>query len=410
MAIQEVSVQRPGDVNEYKVTIDGQDVSMGVTKVELFFDLFTSWSCTLHFVDTHNNLINIPIKPSSRVEVTLGGDAPKPCQGRKTFKFRVFSIADKHRENAHVLKYRLICVNESLIKNQSTRIRKSYASMKPSDIATDVLKSINMELEVKETPDVPYSIIVPNWSPLNAAMWCTKVSRKGDVADFLLYMTDNEKYALHRIEKMFTDNKSGIKFIQKPQNFRENSTAIDEDSFISMQAYQFVHYDAMQNLSSGYHGSKIISHDIINKKIVTTEYNFSQELTKDQEKKSWDDPLLDNVADSHVTFIPRHFGLHESKTPFEDQDQWAQSRKSNLFKLEQERLIIQVPGNICLWEIMGKTVEVDMPRQEDFEDEEFDRNYKGDYLVIAQKHDFTKDSYMVNIDLAKKRMDKKLGE
>lgn len=70
--------------------------------------------------------------------------------------------------------------------------------------------------------------------------------------------------------------------------------------------------------------------------------NFGDDNPQDQSKKPWTDSY-DSVDGSHISFMPKHPGLHENPTIDDQVNIWHPSRKSRLLVLEQNKLQIQHP-------------------------------------------------------------------
>ena len=132
--------------------------------------------------------------------------------------------------------------------------------------------------------------------------------------------------------------------------------------------------------------------------------SFGDDNAQDAQMKSWDSPLFDDAENANVSFLPKHPGLHKNATPTDSQDTWGTSRKSSIMKLEQDKLILQVPGGAACWQWLGKGCSVDLPSQQDkiFADS-LDRQFKGDYIITGMKHTIAQDYYTLNIECVKKR-------
>lgn len=402
-----------GDLKKFIVTCNGEDISQTVGKVELYQDIFLpSWTARIHVSDSNNMLMLLPVKPG--VEVTI--EVETKCgseigDGTKKFTMYVFSISDRQFQNQRHCTYIINVASKSFLINQSKRLSKAFSKKKVEKIVEEIVsENLGGSIDKKEETDQEYHVIIPNWSPYTAIQWCTKLAIKDGAADFMFFMKDEDKYWFKPIEKLYTDEKTGVTFELKPTNMRNEAGDFDTDYCKMISSYHFDHYEGLSNLAAGYYKNKLLSYDVINKKWESKLFSFGDDISEDKEKKPWDSEIFDNADDASVSFMPKHPGLHENPTMDDTLTTWHPSRKTNLLKLNQDRLIIQVPGGVKLWEFLGKSCEVDLPSQQDVEEgKEFDEQFKGSYLVVAVAHFFGKDAYMANLELVKKRHERTLG-
>ena len=201
---------------------------------------------------------------------------------------------------------------------------------------------------------------------------------------------------------------SGIKFLQKPANFRENGDYVDDYS-VAVIKFEVEHSDGVMNMASGFYKNKKLSYDIINKKWEEKEFTYGDDCPEDATNKPWKESIFEESADVNISFVPKHPGMHSSPTYLDQQDVWEPSRKSAIQKMNQERLFIQIPGSVGTWKMVGKNCEFDLPSHQDIDEEEkLDKYRKGRYLVVAVAHLITKQSYITNLELVKKRLEQPL--
>jgi hypothetical protein len=82
------------------------------------------------------------------------------------------------------------------------------------------------------------------------------------------------------------------------------------------------------------------------------------------------------------------------------------SRKSNLMKFEQNKIIFQIPGSAGAAKWFGKSVTIDLPSSNSLDsDEPIDKRLRGKYLITNMAHMINKDRYMINIEACKKRLE-----
>lgn len=398
----------PRDYDSIQIFIDGVDVSGIVGQTEIYQDIFSPvWSATLAMYDTQNQIVNLPIKPGSEVEIILETTAPKPCQGKVKFYFTVFKIDNREMVKQDTYTYTVRCISKEYFDDQKSRISKAYSGT-PDAIAGKIIKDskIGRLTETSSDSNV-YDVIIPNLSPFAAIEWLSifaKPNKSG--ADFCFYQTADGEFAFNSIEDMFNDD-SGLSLKQVIPNVKIKSEE-QEDSYINIEQYEFItQFDVLPNFEMGFFGNKTISHDIINKKFVTTEYKYGDDSTLDKEYAPFSGEIFENAGDSNISFVPIHRGVSENGiVPNETYAKWKGSRKSSIMKLETNRLLIDIPGHACLYEYLGRMIQVELPSHQSIENESHDKYFKGDYLVTAIRHIIGK-QYSIMMELSKKRLSKK---
>lgn len=398
------------DIKKLEVIIDGNDVSQSVTHVSIFQDVFFPvWTAEFIIHDFNNLIMNIPIKPGTNISVTIKSELSCELDGEKKFEFTVSHIKDRQFQNWMNQTYTLTCMTDKMIENQGERVSKSFNKKKPDEIVKSILKdSLSISDVESDSCDNKVSIIVPNISPIHAVNLMSRVATKDKAADFLFFQVDDEKYKFKSFEKLYKEE-SGYTFKMRVNHLRDEQGNTEDDGALAFFDYQFIeHVDGLFTISSGLGASKLVEFDFISKSWSEKEYKFSEELSEDREKAPWDSSL--EKPNSNIMFMPKHPGMHESETILDFTGEWENSRKNNLLKMEMNKLIIQIPGGVKIWEALGKTCEIEMPSQQDeTEGEKYDKYFRGKYFIAAISHQVSGTSYFVNIELIKKRMNEQMG-
>jgi len=397
-----------GDIKTIKLTCDGKDITTFFSSITIYQDIFTPcWSANITIEDSANIIMNIPIRPGSSIEVSVETSTDSILDGQKSYQFIIYKVGDKLFMNQMQSKYTLYCASKGFLTNQNVRIQKTYANMKPEDAVSNICSEfLGGSLSKQDTSDVNYHVIVPNWTPYVAGWWYAKLALKNNASDFVFFMNDFDQYSFRSIEEIYKNEKSGVTFKQKPANYREGGDFVD-DYCIMITKYHTFHYDGMGNLASGYYKTKLLSYDVINKKWESKSFSFGDDIPEDKEKKPWD--VYDQAENANVSFLPKHPGLHSNPTIDDQVTNWHVSRKSNLMKLEQDKLQIQLPGGAKAWEYLGKNCEVELPSHQDqSEADVYDKYFKGRYLISHICHILTQDHYTLNLELLKKRHEERM--
>lgn len=398
----------PKDYDQIIITVDGVDVSGIVGQTEIYQDIFAPvWSCSVVFLDTQNQLMNLPIKPGSEIEILIETSAPKPCQGKHRFKFITYKISDRELVKQETYTYIIHGISKEYFDDQRKRVSKYF-----NGTADSIAKKIINESGIGKITDTSsdsnkYDVIIPNLSPFAAIEWLslfTKTPSAG--ADFCFYQLDDRKFAFTSIEDMFND-RSGLTLKQIVPNIKKNSEEI-HDSYINIEQYKVINQiDALPNFEMGFFGSKTISHDIINKKFTETEYRYGDDLDVDKTYAPFSGDMFNGAGNANISFVPVHPEIStKGIVPNETHDMWKGSRKASVMKLETNKLLVDIPGHVCLYDQLGRTIQVELPSHQDITIDRYDEYLKGSYLVTTIRHIIGKE-YTIFMELSKKRMNKK---
>lgn len=398
----------PGDLKAFDVTIDGKSVIDAVISADVYQDIFTpTWTAQVFFDDTSNLLTALPIKAGKEIKIKVkteyGGFAG---DGEKEFTMVVYRIGDKIRVNHMHQTYTVYAADPAFVANQKKRVQRSFKNKLPNEIAqTIVSEELGGACEVHDA-DNAVSLVIPNWSPFNAAGWLCKVGQCKGAADYCFFQTDTGKFAFKSFEKMFSSDEERIDvtFVQRPEGIKNNGDYADDFS-LHVQRYAWQHFDGVSAMASGLYKSKTVSFDLINKKWDFKVFSFGDDTPEDAESKNFEESMAGE--DANISFTPKHGDMFEkTKSVLDYADDWIGSRKSAVQKMDMEKLVIQIPGSIKAADWVGKNVMVDLPSEQDLEDEKLDKYRKGRYVIVAICHNIKKSAYSTNIELVKKRLEK----
>lgn len=399
----------PGDISEYTIIVDGKDFSGIVQRTEIFQDLFMpNWSASLYFRDMQNWMMNMPIVPGSKVTITLGTEAPKHT-GKTTFNFIIYKISERQLFKQQDYGYVVQCIDENFLVDSKTRLSKSYKNKNPKQIVSSIISEyLGYSPDKIDSDPTTYNIVLPNMSPHTAIEYVASFSKNPDAAaDFVYYQSDHGKYSFRSVDKIF--NEGAVLIVkQKTSNTREDPNKENEDSYVQIEKYRFnSQVDAVPNIVSGSFGNTLIVHDIVKKKWEEKTYTYSQDVSADSALKSWK-KLDSGMEKSNIQYHNLHANINNGYTPNENYDVWRASRKWSLQKLDHNRLIVEMPGHLKYYDIIGKMIDFEMPSQQDLTDIKLDKYLKGKWLVAACRWVATPDSCKLIMELAKKRLEASL--
>lgn len=400
----------PNDIKYFNVKADNKDITSMVLQCDIFQDLFMpTWSCQIGFSDTQNLLMNIPIKPGT--EITVIAETDYPTNELKTFKFIVYKISDRMQLKQEHQGYMLNCVTKEFFTNQKKRVSRSLKNQTPDAMVSLICSEYGIGNVVDSDRDSKsYSVIVPNMSPFAAINWISRFTKNPNGgADYLFYQSDSGAFKFKSLDKMLVD-RSGIKFKQVNPNVLGDDSNHKDDTFLNIEFYEFLtQHDSMNNFAAGYYGNKVISHNIYDKSFSESTFDYGDDIPSDKNHKPFGGVNFNGVNNSHIVFQPvssNGAGLNVQLPP-DTHTEWLGSRKTNVMKLEENRLVMTVPGSVSHYKLLGKQVDVELPSHQDLDDTEYlDKYMKGSYVVAAIRHTFATESYKCTLELCKKRLEK----
>ncbi len=397
------------DIKSLKAYIDGNEITSHINQINIYQDIFLPcWTSIVTIEDSSNILMRLPIKPGSTFKVDIETQTESIFDGNKSYEFIIYKLGDKIMKGQMHYQYLLFCASKGFLTNQTNRISKTYSNQKPETTVSNICSEfLNGQLEKQDESDITYHVIVPNWTPFVAAWWCAKLALKENRSDYIFFMKDFDKYWFRSIEEIYKNEKSGITFKQKPTSFRNDAGDFEDDYGLMINKYFTFDYDGMGNLGTGYYKTKLLSYDVINKKWESKTFSFGDDIEEDKEKKPWE--IFDQAENANISFLPKHPGLHSNQTIDDQVTKWHVSRKSNLMKLEQNKLQIQIPGGAKIWDMLGQNCEVELPSHQDTDEGEiYDKYFKGTYIVSHICQIYTQTTITVNLELIKKRLNEKM--
>ena len=413
-------------------------------------------SANIVLSDSHNIPYKLPIvgQETVDIDIVLTGfsDANK---NQDVFinppPLHVTSISSRFFSKPKAQVFTLELVSEQYIGSIHSKISKSYKDKKISDIVADIyykyLHSNNSSIYIEPTERIE-NIIIPNLSPTDAIAWlCQRAIQIDGVAvNYLYYETMRSCYfnsinslAEKADEPIFTyylrprvDDPTGVSKMSVGQ------FAISKLTFLNQ-------FDKIKNIQRGIHSSKLITHDIVTKKITQYEYNgfnafvgishfgkFPPLMNSEMETQAsrmkstslaprdnagWghaNEHTLSDMTDSKVEFYPKHNQMY-ARNAGEQYDnkveEWKLQRAGNIGIYDGITLLLEVSGNSALRVGMGITVIIPSPETTDLDnmtDKINDKFLSGTYLVTAIQHVFSriggtdpKISYTMKIEVVK---------
>ena len=400
-----------GDLKKFSVHVNGKDISEAVTSAHVFQDMFApTTTAVVKLADTTNLLMTIPIRPGSTIKIELETDLGFVGDGSQTWDFIIHKVGDKSVDNSKHQTYSLYAADKSFVVNQTKRISRSFKNKLTTEIVSTVITEFLGENVDLHKSDNKLNVIVPMWTPFYTMSWLLKTSFKDNAADYAFYQKWDRTFAFKSFEVLYTSKSEhcGITFKIRPTNMHNDQGDTLFDYSVIINNYHFDHFDALSNLASGFYKNKNVSYDFINKEWSEKTFTFGDDNPADKAMMQVDMPELLSSDEVNISFIPKYPKMFDSGESYLDSaDTWQTSRKSALMKFNQEKLMIQFAGSAEAAKWFGQSCDVDLPAQDSLTTEQYDRKRRGRYVITAMAHSIGKDTYVINAELVKKRLEEK---
>ena len=448
------------DVNVKKLEIRGAsgryDLTPHMQELSIFEDIFRpALTATMVLVDSHNLPQKLPIVGEETIDIDIALTGFGDGKDSEAFSIKpppmhvnsldARGLLDPKQPKAQ--RFSLGLVSETFMSSLHSKVSKSYNNNKISDIVKDIyykyLYDDKLGLILEET-DRTESIVIPNLSPFDAIKWLAKraIPAESNGVNYVYYETMRGSFfiSLNSLvvhEPVFT-------FIYKPRG--DDPTGVEHESggIIKIKEFKYIkQFDKLQNTSRGVYASKLITHDIVTKKITQYEYggfnewfafshcgdfpplsNSEVETRSSQVTRTSHAPAneanvfpttnersLNNMVDSRVEFYPKHNQMYAKNTGdlYDNQvDTWKLERNAHMGIYDGICLLLEISGNSSLR--VGQTVTVILPSPESTDKDKksdviYDKFLSGKYMVTAIQHIFSrgkeKVTYNMKVEVSK---------
>ena len=395
------------------------DLSLAYTTLSLFEDIFSSSMSGLVVVaDTNNILMNLPVTGQDYLSMKIV--TPSLEKSPIDYTQTVFAVnkIDTRIDADGTQVFQLHFISPELLRNERVRISKSYEST-ISNMVYDALNNAkyintNKEIFLEETKGIR-KIVVPNSHPFD---FIKKLAREAESKEY------NSPHYL------FYENIFGIHFRSIESLYRQASIGsyhagdlgfhITEGGKIEEEYARVLDYsidsnnDTLANVVGGMLASKIITHDIVQKKYDINRHDYFQDFYK-YKRVNYNSTMKDNPIYSEVpldtfgnnlgNFDESRIHLHPTST-INDKDashytsdsellyesnaipETLLSRQAKFMELNAGTSInMQIKGNTTI--ACGDIVEFDMPIVGKSHGKgDSDIYYSGRYLISKLRHMF----------------------
>ena len=341
------------------------------------------------------------------------------------------SIQDRHitkdRQNIYVLHF----VSQQGLANLNSTVSRSWNDKTIGQMVTDIyddyldVDGSGNDLDIEPTKRIE-SVVIPNWKPFDAINWLSKRAlNENDVPNYLFWETNGHTY--FRTVDSLMQQKVVQKFVFNPISSDSTKLLAQKNGALEIDNLQILsQFNLADNIRDGFYASKMITHDIVRKKIVErthdlneiydgrinhtdrfmpisrseTDYEIKERHTFAPLEKNHinEGKSITSYYDSKIMVSPKHNRMY-SQTPTEEYDnnveEWKLQRNALMWSLNQIKVEIVTPGisflkcgdkvdlTVPAPERVGKTGDGKITNKANLND----FYLSGDYIVTAINHD-----------------------
>ena len=304
------------------------DLSLAYTTLSLFEDIFSSSMSGLVVVaDTNNILMNLPVTGQDYLSMKIV--TPSLEKSPIDYTQTVFAVnkIDTRVDADGTQVFQLHFISPELLRNERVRISKSYEST-ISNMVYDALNNAkyintNKEIFLEETKGIR-KIVVPNSHPFD---FIKKLAREAESKEYNSphYLFYENIFGIHfrSIESLYRQASIGS-YHAGDVGFSLTTAGKIEEEYARVIDYQIqANNDTLANVVGGMLASKIITHDIVQKKYDISRHDYFQDFYKykrvNYNSTSKDNPIysevpLDTFGNNLGNFDESRIHLHPTST------------------------------------------------------------------------------------------------
>ena len=444
------------DVAIDKLNIESSHGSVDVrgifNELNIYEDIFSNaLTADLTLTESYNLPYKLPIIGEEILDIDIRLEGATGTESKTTIDPPFFFLYDLSSRYHHVQTdgigsakaqtYTMHYISEQGMSNVHSRVSKSYQKFTADEIVMDIFDNYLYDgfsdLMVSESHGI-LPCVIPNWTPHQACNWLAgrARSKKWETAVNYLFFESMESVNFACLGDLADiDTEPVLTFTQEPrvddptniEGFSAGKVRIDNLQFIN-------HFDRIKNAKRGEYASKLITHDIVTKKIEQHDYNglngfvnyvhsadfpaitYSEvDIASAYAKRTSLAPSdykvtegehLNTFTDSAVSFYPKHSQMF-AQTPGHIYDneveRWLLQRAGQMSLYDGYTLQIQCAGLPMLR--VGHIVNVLIASTESTssgkEGIATDKFLSGTYMVTAIRHIITKDGYRMNVEVSR---------
>ena len=271
-----------------------------LTELNIYESVFSnSLTANITLSEAVNLPTKLPIVGEEMVvmDITIPGMSdsqdPKSSKQMNPLTMFVHKITNHKLLGPQAVQYSLELVSLQYKNNLHSRVSKSYSDMRADRIAFDIwMNYLHPVAPVplgRQTGGIfqptsrKESCVIPNWTPYRAINWLAKrsnPSKNKNAANYVFFesLSGSNFVSLDSL----IQGESVILFTREPnKNDPTHVKYFELGSVVKCDSIDIVHEpEIIKNTTNGCYASKLITHDIVTKKIVQHDYDL---------EKSWND-------------------------------------------------------------------------------------------------------------------------
>ena len=442
--------------NATKVTIDRIDIESSFGKYDLvphleelniYEDIFSNHlEGHITLQDAFNIPFKLPIVGEETVDCALRLEGDEGDFIIDPPMLHVHELSDRFLKTNQSQRFSLDLVSEQCMSNVHARVSKSYSSGVwtadeiVGDIWANYLDDGHGDLFVEDTK--PIDCIIPNWTPHETFNWLAGRAQpeNHDIATNYLYYETMEGTHFKSLNKLAGEKPKLI--FAKEHVYGDTYVERLSAGMIGVDAITYVgQFQKIKNINEGQYASKLITHDIVKKKILQYEYdgfgewrdcnhlgdwpplsNSETELqTGNTFRTSFAPPVepmfsttegrrLSDYTDSVVSFYPKHHKMYSTNVGHQHDNKvedWKLRRAGQIALYDGINMRVECAGLSFIRVGMTVTLNVLSPETTSrlIQDIAFDKFLSGTYMITAIRHIFNNDKgsvlYNMVLELSK---------
>ena len=452
-------------INVSDVTVEKIDIESSFGKYDLVphleeLNIYESiFSNHLQAHITLQDAFNIPFKLPIIAEETINVVIRMTGDGGDVIinppMLHVHDLADRFLKTNQSQRFSLNLVSAQYMSNVHSRVSKSFSGMTADEIVHDIWANylddghgdLYTESSMREE-----QCIIPNWTPHEAFNWLAKRTQPEDgfgnenAVNYLYYETMDGVH--FKSLNSLADPDKLTQLVLAKEHLAKDPAKIESlaGGFIKVDSITYMgQFEKIKNINEGQYSSKMITHDIVKKKIMQHDYDgfiewfavnhlgpFPPLSNSDTEVKSGhitrtsfappfdpefaviDGRRLSDLTDSAVSLYPKHdkryaqnFG-HEHDNKVEE---WKLRRAAQMVTYDGIMMQVECAGLSVVRVGMTVTLNVASPETTSHgkSDVAFDKFLSGVYMITAIRHMFNNDKgqvgYKMILELTKDGLD-----
>ena len=408
------------------------DLTPHLVELNIYENIFNQYlSANLTLTEAFNLPYKLPICGEETVEIKYrlsGSDSTDKIISPPLF--HIHDLKGRFQKTPQSQQFTLDLLSEQYMSNVHTRVSKAYsdgawtADEIVGDIWSNYLDDGHGDLETEPTERI--DCIVPGWTPFETFKWLCDRACPEDIKEVRNYLYYETMDCTHfRSLNQLAEAKPLLTFAKNPNAVDPTRMESLSKRIIKVDYIKYTgQFQKVKNINEGMYSSKLITHDIVKKKILQHDYHpyvdwedtminhlgkhpmVSNSETEYQTgntfRTSFAPPfdagsaieegrLLTDYTDSRISYYPKHdnmYAINTNSTYDNKAEEWKQRRASQMMQYDGVRMMVKCSGLSFIR--IGTVVNLVVPSPETTShgkhDSAFDKYLSGAYMITAIRH------------------------